>query len=166
MEAQKVSAVKNEKVKKADEKINRAPLTSASAPEKANGKEQPKKEEVKLTPPAKAKKPTKAQAKEVIKPKAKSKPAKETKKAETKVAELSRYGHRVGCMAAKLDDMLWEGCTQAEAIKTLVKEFDRDEAKAKAKFSGHVGYLPVKRNVPVDKPKEEGGRYKATKANI
>ena len=113
--------------------------------------------------------PAPAPKKVVAKPTAVEKPtvAKVAKVAKEKTAaELSRYGHRVGSMAARIDDLLWEGTTLTAAVKTLAKEFNRDEDKAKAKFLGHVQYLPSVKSIEITKPEDEKGNYKAKKAKI
>lgn len=91
-------------------------------------------------------------------PKAKKEP-KEPKKP----ALLSRYGHRVGSMAAAIDDMLWKGIKETDATATLAKDFKKTEKAALAKFKGHVAYLPKECGVQVS---EKEGFYKAQRATL
>ncbi len=71
---------------------------------------------------------------------------------------LSRYGHRMGTMAAAIDDLLWKGVHIVDATKTLAVLFNRTEDAARSKFLGHVHYLPKVRHVGI---KESNGFYKA-----
>ena len=80
--------------------------------------------------------------------------AKTTKKADDGKIELSRYGHRIGSMAALLDDLLWKGTSLKEAIAKLVKDFGRTEEQAIGKFRGHINYLPKKKKITVKADKE------------
>ncbi len=85
-------------------------------------------------------------------------------KAPKEKAEVGRYGHRKDSAANFMDDMLWKGCTQEEAITTIVKTLGKTKERAKSMFLAHVYYLPNKKNIPIDRPKVEGGKYKAKKA--
>jgi len=128
-------------------------------------KEEEKPTPVKKTPPVK---------KEIapLTKKVPPKPAKVEKvkvgkvKKEKKVKEpiaTSRYGHREGSVAAVMDEMLWKGVTLDEAVASLVK-LGKAKERAKGMFLAHIYYLPDKKNVPIDKPKDEKGKYKAKKA--
>ena len=93
------------------------------------------------------------------------KPKKEPKpKAEPK--EKSRYGHRVGSSRQVMDDLLWEGTTQENVVKVMVKTFGITESRAATSFRDHVKYLPNEKNIPITIPKDENGKYKATKAKL
>lgn len=123
----------------------------------------------KLKPVASKKAPTlpakasvKAPVKTALKEVEKKEPA---LKKESKPVEKSRYGHRVETGAQIMDDLLWAGCTVAEAVSAL-KKFGKTEDRAKSMFLSHVHYLPKTKNIPVTIPKDEGGKYKATKAKI
>jgi desulfoferrodoxin (superoxide reductase-like protein) len=89
----------------------------------------------------------------------KEKPVKEAKEKKEKVeVEKSRYGHKVGSMAAVLDDLMWKGSTMEEMVDTLVKDFGKPEEQATAKIRAHYASLTKKRDVPVDR---KDGVYKA-----
>ena len=118
--------------------------------------EKEKKEKGKL---AKVEKPT--NAKKVAKPTKEKKVKKEKKAKEPVVA--SRYGHREGTAAAVMDELVWKGTTMDEAVAALVK-LGRTKERAKGMFLAHIYYLPNKKNIPIDKPKDEKGKYKAKKA--
>ncbi len=96
---------------------------------------------------------------------AKDKLAKVEKAPAKTKAELGRYGHRKGSAADFMDEMIWKGCTLDEAVATIVKGLDKTKERAKGMFLAHVYYLPNKKNIPIDKPKAESGKYKAKKAN-
>ena len=80
-----------------------------------------------------------------------------------KPVALSRYGHRVGSMAAVLDDLLWKGVEQSVAVATLAKDFKKTEKLALGKFKGHVAYLPKVRGVQVS---VKDGVYKTQRATL
>ena len=84
------------------------------------------------------------------------KPMKKTEK-----HELSRYGHRKGTMAGDIDDMVWQGVKQIDAVRTLAKNHGKTEKAALAKFLAHVRYLQKELNIPITIKEEH---YKATKA--
>ena len=117
--------------------------------------------------PALVKKETAPLAKKVPPKPAKVEKVKVEKvKKEKKVKEpiaTSRYGHREGSAAAVMDEILWRGVTLDEAVATLVK-LGKTKERAKGMFLAHIYYLPDKKNIPIDKPKDEKGKYKAKKA--
>ncbi len=125
-------------------------------------KEKPKVEKKVVVPEKKVVAPVKKVVeKEVKKEVVKKEKVAKTPKAK---AEVGRYGHRKDSAANFMDELLWKGCTQEEAITAIVKTLGKTKERAKGMFLAHVYYLPDKKNIPIDKPKAEGGKYKAKKA--
>ncbi len=125
-------------------------------------KEKPKVEKKTVVPEKKVVVPEKkVVAKEVKKAVVKKEKVAKVPKAK---AEVGRYGHRKDSSANFMDELLWKGCTQEEAIAAIVKTLGKTKERAKGMFLAHVYYLPNKKNIPIDKPKAEGGKYKAKKA--
>ena len=125
-------------------------------------KEKPKVEKKTVVPEKKVVAPEKKIVEKEVK-KALVKKEKVTKAPKAK-AEVGRYGHRKDSAANFMDELLWKGCTQEEAITAIVKSLGKTKERAKGMFLAHVYYLPDKKNIPIDKPKVEGGKYKAKKA--
>lgn len=74
----------------------------------------------------------------------KEKPAKKEKKesgSRGRGGAVNKHGHREGTMAAAIDEMIENGITKEDAVKKLMEDFGRDEAKSKAKFLSHVKHL-------------------------
>lgn len=94
----------------------------------------------------------------------KGRKSEKTEKKTKKTVEKSRYGHLLGSMSARIDDLVCEGTTEKKAVKILMKEFKKEERLAKAKFRSHVGYLPGTKGVTVDK--SDKGVFKAVEADL
>ena len=75
----------------------------------------------------------------------------------------SRYGHKVGSMAAVIDDMVWKGSTLVDMSLAIVKQFNKEEDKATSKVKGHLVWLKKEKNVEIVKTEDT---YKATVETI
>ena len=125
-------------------------------------KEKPKVEKKTVVPEKKVVAPVKKVVEKEVK-KVVTKKEKVVKVPKVKV-ERGRYGHRKGSCADFMDELLWKGCTLEEAVTAITKSLDKTKERAKGMFLAHIYYLPDKKNIPIDKPKAEGGKYKAKKA--
>ena len=63
------------------------------------------------------------------------------KKAGFPAKEKNSWGHQVGSMGARLDDILEKPTTVEAAAKIISKEFDRDEKAARAKATLHFNWM-------------------------
>jgi hypothetical protein len=85
------------------------------------------------------------------------------KKVEKAVILPSRYGHRQSSMSGRIDDLVYAGTTEENAVKVLSKEFGKPEKMAKAKFRAHINWLPKVRGVEIELSKT--GIYKSKVAH-
>ena len=90
-----------------------------------------------------------AAAKSVAKKEKKVKEAKE--KAPKAEVVKSRYGHKVGSMAAVIDDMVWEGSTVANMVTAIMDGFNKTEQIATGKVKGHLTWLKREKGVEIVK---------------
>lgn len=95
--------------------------------------------------------------------KVKKKKAKKTKAKESKetVGKRSRYGHMKTTMAARIDDLVYQGGMRDDIIETIMDEFKRDKKKATNKVNGHITHLINNVGLEI---KDKDGKVKAKKA--
>jgi exosome complex component RRP41 len=89
--------------------------------------------------------------KKEVKAKAKAKKTRKKKtapKAENE-GKRSRYGHMPTSMAARIDDLVYQGGTREEIVKCIAKEFDRDEKRAASKVNSHIRTLITRKGITI-----------------
>ena len=64
--------------------------------------------------------------------------------------EKSVFGHRLGTLAATMDDLLNSGkCTFTQGVQKIVKTHGKSEARAKQALKAHIGYLPANKGYQI-----------------
>ena len=94
----------------------------------------------------------------------KEKKVKEVKEKKEKAEVIkSRYGHKVGSMAAVIDDMVWEGSSVADMVAAIMGGFNKTEQVATGKVKGHLTWLKREKGVEIVKTDDV---FKATTESI